>query len=144
MSSWFSAAFIDPFFSSGVHLAMTGGLAAATSIAASIRGECPEQEAAEWHTHRVSISYTRSAPRVIYFDTKRRWISVLIMLQSRFLLVVLSVYKQIRAEPFDVLSDVTEENFDKAFDFIRPGALCATLPLTFSSLASSLVLPTVT
>lgn len=53
-------AFIDPFFSSGVHLALTGGLAAATSIAASIRGECPEGEAAEWHTQRVSVSYTRS------------------------------------------------------------------------------------
>lgn len=50
-------------------------------------------------------------------------IRVLILWRSRFLLVVLSVYKQIRAEPFDVLSDVTEENFDKAFDFIRPGAL---------------------
>ncbi len=53
------AAFIDPFFSSGVHLALTGGLSAAASIAASIRGDCPESDAAEWHTQRVGISYTR-------------------------------------------------------------------------------------
>ena len=52
-------AFIDPFFSSGVHLALTSGLSAAASIAASIRGDCPESDAAEWHTQRVSMSYTR-------------------------------------------------------------------------------------
>jgi flavine halogenase len=53
------AAFIDPFFSSGVHLALTGGLSAAASIAASIRGDCPEPDAAEWHTQRVRTSFTR-------------------------------------------------------------------------------------
>lgn len=42
---------------------------------------------------------------------------------------MLSVYKQIRAEPFDVLSDVTQENFDKAFDFIRPGTFCIPMSL---------------
>ena len=52
-------AFIDPFFSSGVHLALTSGLSAAASVAASIRGDCPESDAAEWHTQRVSVSYTR-------------------------------------------------------------------------------------
>jgi flavin-dependent dehydrogenase len=52
-------AFIDPFFSSGIHLAMTSGLSAAASIAASIRGDCPESDAAEWHTQRVGLSYTR-------------------------------------------------------------------------------------
>jgi flavine halogenase len=55
------AAFIDPFFSSGVHLALTSGLSAAGSIAASIRGDCPESDAAEWHTQRVGVSYTRWA-----------------------------------------------------------------------------------
>lgn len=64
-------------------------------------------------------------------------ICVLILWRSRFLLVVLSVYKQIRAEPFDVLSDVTEENFDKAFDFIRPGAFWILMPLHFCSLVST-------
>ena len=52
-------AFIDPFFSSGIHLAMTGGLSAAASIAASIRGDCLESEAAEWHSQRIGVSYTR-------------------------------------------------------------------------------------
>ena len=53
------AAFIDPFFSSGVHLAMTSGIAAAASVAGSIRGDCSEAEAVAWHSERVNISYTR-------------------------------------------------------------------------------------
>ncbi|KAI0251931.1 hypothetical protein BJV78DRAFT_399245 [Lactifluus subvellereus] len=91
-----AAAFIDPFFSSGVHLAMTSGLSAAASIAASIRGDCPEVEAAEWHSQRLGVSYTR------------------------FLIVVLSAYKQMRTQSKDVLCDVGEDNFDKAFSFLRP------------------------
>jgi hypothetical protein len=91
-----AAVFIDPFFSSGVHLAMTTGLAAAASISSSIRGDCPESDAAEWHTQRVGISYTR------------------------FLIVVLGSYKQMRAQSEHVLSDVGENNFDRAFDFLRP------------------------
>lgn len=54
-----AGAFIDPFFSSGVHLAMTGAISAAASIAASIRGDCDEMGAAAWHSKRVAISYTR-------------------------------------------------------------------------------------
>ncbi|KAH9963846.1 hypothetical protein BC827DRAFT_93726 [Russula dissimulans] len=91
-----AAAFIDPFFSSGVHLAMTGGIAAAASVAASIRGDCTEAEAVAWHSERVNISYTR------------------------FLVVVLGAYKQIRSQSENVLSDVGENNFDKAFSFLRP------------------------
>ena len=56
---WRGIAFIDPFFSSGVHLAMTGAISAAASVAASIRGDCAEREAAAWHSRRVAISYTR-------------------------------------------------------------------------------------
>jgi hypothetical protein len=52
-------AFIDPFFSTGVHLAFTGALSAAVSISASIRGDCSEKEAANWHTERVATSFTR-------------------------------------------------------------------------------------
>lgn len=55
-----SPAFIDPFFSSGVHLAMTSALSAAATICASLRDHCTESEAALWHTRRVSTSYTRS------------------------------------------------------------------------------------
>ncbi|KAI0332267.1 FAD/NAD-P-binding domain-containing protein [Cubamyces sp. BRFM 1775] len=88
--------FIDPFFSSGVHLAMTGALSAAASIAASIRGDCTEAESANWYSNRVSVSYTR------------------------FLIVVLSAYRQIRAQSEGVLADIEESNFDRAFTFLRP------------------------
>ena len=46
--------FIDPFFSSGVHLALTSGLSAAATICASIKGNCTEGAAAEWHSHKVT------------------------------------------------------------------------------------------
>ncbi|KIK37366.1 hypothetical protein CY34DRAFT_810413 [Suillus luteus UH-Slu-Lm8-n1] len=91
-----SGAFIDPFFSSGVHLAFTGGLSAALTIAASIRGFCSEEDAQRWHTSKIATSYTR------------------------FLLVVLGTYKQIRNQAMPVMSDVDEDNFDRAFDLIRP------------------------
>lgn len=38
----------------------------------------------------------------------------------RFQLVVMSAYKQIHNLDASVLSDVDEDNFDKAFDFFRP------------------------
>ncbi|TFK75466.1 FAD/NAD(P)-binding domain-containing protein [Pluteus cervinus] len=91
-----AGAFIDPFFSSGVHLALTSALSAASSICASIRGQCSEAFAALWHTKRVATSYTR------------------------FQIVVLSAYKQIRAQSDGVLSDVDEDNYDRAFSFLRP------------------------
>ncbi|KAF8524134.1 putative halogenase [Hysterangium stoloniferum] len=91
-----AAAFIDPFFSSGVHLAFTGGLSAAATIASSIRGQASEEECAKWHDLKIGTAYTR------------------------FLLVVLGAYKQMRAQREDVLSDINEDNFDRAFDLIRP------------------------
>ncbi len=54
-----SLAFIDPFFSSGIHLALTGGLSAASTIAASIRGHCTEEEACGFHSSKVETAYTR-------------------------------------------------------------------------------------
>ncbi|EJC99764.1 FAD/NAD-binding domain-containing protein [Fomitiporia mediterranea MF3/22] len=91
-----AGAFIDPFFSSGVHLALTGGLSAALTICASIRGDCTESEAAEWHTKKIGSSYT--------------W----------FLMVVLGAYKQMKSQRNAVLADINEDNFDRAFSFIRP------------------------
>ncbi|TEB26484.1 FAD/NAD(P)-binding domain-containing protein [Coprinellus micaceus] len=91
-----ASAFIDPLFSSGVHLALLGGLTAAATIAASIRGHCPESVAADYHSTKVGAAYTR------------------------FFFVVMSAYKQIRSQTIDVLSDVDEDNFDRAFDIIRP------------------------
>lgn len=107
-------AFIDPFFSSGVHLALTSALSASATICASIRGHCTESSAAEWHTRRVSTSYTR------YVCLRPGFLFVCYMLQ-RFQVVVLSAYKQIRAQDMDILSDIDEDNYDRAFSFLRPG-----------------------
>ncbi|EIN06885.1 FAD/NAD(P)-binding domain-containing protein [Punctularia strigosozonata HHB-11173 SS5] len=91
-----AGAFIDPFFSSGIHLALTGGLSSAITISAAIRGDCTEKVAAEWHNRRIGVSYTR------------------------FLVVVLGAYKQIRSQSSTALADVDEDNFDRAFSIIRP------------------------
>ncbi|KAG1865902.1 hypothetical protein DFJ58DRAFT_863667 [Suillus subalutaceus] len=74
------SAFIDPFFSSGIHLAMTSGTICSTA----------------WHTKRFSLSYTR------------------------FQIVVMSAYQQIRSTDLDILNDVDEDNYDRAFAAIRP------------------------
>lgn len=88
--------FIDPFFSSGVHLAMASGLSAALTICAARRGDCGERDAAEWHSKKVAEGYTR------------------------FLLVVLSALKQIRRQDEPVLADWDESGFDRAFALFRP------------------------
>ncbi|KAB8295897.1 hypothetical protein EYC80_008718 [Monilinia laxa] len=88
--------FIDPYFSSGVHLALTGALSAAMTICAAMKGDCAEEIAASWHSKKVSEGY------------------------NRFLLVVLSAYKQIRKQDEPVLSDFDEDGFDLAFSFFRP------------------------
>jgi flavine halogenase len=95
--------FIDPFFSSGVHLALTGGLSAATTICAAIKGDCDEKTAADWHSAKIGEGY------------------------ARFLLVVLSAYKQMQNQNTHVLSDFGEDNFDRAFDFFKPGTLTSFL-----------------
>lgn len=91
-----AAAFIDPFFSTGVHLALHGGLSAATTIAASIRGQADEEAAAQWHSQKSATSYTR------------------------FLVVVSSALKQIRLGDEPVISDFDDSSFDRAFDLFRP------------------------
>lgn len=88
--------FIDPYFSSGVHLALASGLSAAMTIQASRNGELSEFGAARWHSRKVRNGYTR------------------------FLMVVMSVLKQIRMQEELLISDVDEDGFDTAFGFIRP------------------------
>jgi len=44
-----AGAFIDPFFSSGVHLALNGGLSSAISVLASINKDVSEEAAAAYH-----------------------------------------------------------------------------------------------
>ncbi|QRD93406.1 hypothetical protein F9C07_7863 [Aspergillus flavus] len=88
--------FIDPFFSSGVHLALASGLSAALTIRAAQRGDCDEQAAVSWHSKKVAEGYTR------------------------FLLVVMSALKQISDREKPVLTDFDEDSFNRAFDFFRP------------------------
>ncbi|KAL9623323.1 MAG: hypothetical protein Q9160_002430 [Pyrenula sp. 1 TL-2023] len=88
--------FIDPFFSSGVHLALASSLSAAITVQAARRGDCDEFAAAKWHSNTVAEGYTR------------------------FLLVVLTALRQIRMRTEPVLSDFDEEGFDNAFAFFRP------------------------
>lgn len=87
--------FIDPYFSSGVHLAISSALSAAMTIQAVRRGDCDEITAAKWHSSKVAEGYTR------------------------FLLIVMTAMLQIRrTEP--VLSDFDEDGFDRAFGFFQP------------------------
>ena len=92
-----AGAFIDPYFSSGMHLALSGGLSAAVTICASIKGECDERSAFEWHTKGVAERFTR------------------------FLLIVLGATKQIRSKDAPVLNSSGDDGFDQAFSLIRPG-----------------------
>ena len=91
-----AGAFIDPYFSSGMHLALSGGLSAAVTICASIKGDCAEQMAVDWHSKGVTERYTR------------------------FLLVVLGATKQIRSKDVPVLNSSDEDGFDNAFYVIKP------------------------
>jgi hypothetical protein len=59
-------------------------------------GDCNENAAAKWHSNKVADGYTR------------------------FLLIVLSVLKQIRDKDEPVLTDFNESGFDRAFAFFRP------------------------
>ena len=88
--------FIDPYFSSGVHLAIASGLSAAMTICASRNNTMSELNAAEWHSKKVAEGYTR------------------------FLLVVMSATKQIRSGDEPVLSDWDDDGFDVAFEAFKP------------------------
>ncbi|KZF25346.1 FAD/NAD(P)-binding domain-containing protein [Xylona heveae TC161] len=88
--------FIDPYFSSGVHLALASGLSAATTICAAKRGQLKEVDAAKWHSSKVGTGYTR------------------------FLVVVMSALKQITVPEEPVIGDWDEQSFDQAFSMFKP------------------------
>ncbi|KAJ8495367.1 hypothetical protein ONZ45_g12901 [Pleurotus djamor] len=110
-----AAAFVDPLFSSGVHIGMTGALAAACTILGSLKGQVTEPEACAWHDAKIGIS------------------------QTRFLLVVLSAYRQmqhqgnyaaVRAPPsptsvffyqgeHDVEKKLSNEELERMIEFTR-------------------------
>lgn len=91
-----AAAFIDPLFSSGVHLALVGGLASAATICASMRGEVSEAEAGQFHDRYVRKTYTR------------------------FVVMVAGFYNQIRQQNQVTLKGVEPKNFQDAFNLIQP------------------------
>ncbi|EUC41200.1 hypothetical protein COCMIDRAFT_106799 [Bipolaris oryzae ATCC 44560] len=88
--------FVDPYFSSGVHLALTSGLSAAVTIQAVRRGQAGEEQAAKWHATKVSEGYTR------------------------FLLLVMTVLRQLRMKEAALITSEQEEGFDMAFKTIQP------------------------
>ena len=94
--------FIDPLFSSGVHLAMASGLSAALTICAALRGDCAEDAAAAWHTRKVAEGYTR------------------------FLLVVTSSIEQIHGRDKHLLNSLDEPGFDTAFEHFKP-SMCLSI-----------------
>ncbi|GKU15549.1 unnamed protein product [Fusarium langsethiae] len=91
-----AAAFVDPYFSSGVHLALNNGLAAAVSIQASRRGQADERAAAKWHATKVAENYTR------------------------LLLIVMAVQRQLRLKHEELITSNSEDGFDTAFKAIQP------------------------
>ncbi|KID93747.1 Tryptophan halogenase, partial [Metarhizium majus ARSEF 297] len=111
-----AGSFIDPLFSSGVHLAITGGLSAAATISASIRGDCNEAAAGSWHSKKTVESYTR------------------------FFLAVSSATKQIRTQHEPIIKDMDEEGFQRAFDLFRPSTADADAAGKVSQLEISKIL----
>lgn len=91
-----AAGFIDPFFSSGVHMAFLGALSAAATICASLREEVAEADAAAFHDRCVRRAYTR------------------------FVLAVSGVYAQIRNQQEIVLHGVKNEDLQMAFNMLQP------------------------
>lgn len=91
-----AAGFIDPLFSSGVHLAAFGALSASATICATIRGERTEEESGAFHNKCIRVAYTR------------------------FVIMVAGIYQQILNQQDFVLPNVLQEEMQKAFEFIQP------------------------
>jgi flavine halogenase len=91
-----AAGFIDPLFSTGVHMAFLGALSAAATICAEIDGELPAPDLERFHHRCLSKTYTR------------------------LIVTVAGFYRQLRNQRDIVLPGVTSENFQLAFDLIQP------------------------
>jgi flavin-dependent dehydrogenase len=104
-----AACFIDPLHSSGVHIALMGALSASLSICAALRGDCDEATAAKWHSGKIEIVY------------------------NQFRMVVLSSYKQMHKQLEPILSDVNEDNLDRAFNHFKPST-CSRNPAIYTEL----------
>lgn len=91
-----AAGFIDPFFSSGVHMAFLGALSSAATICSALKGEVSEEQAAAFHDRCVRRAYVR------------------------FVLAVSGVYSQIRNQKEVVLRGVVNEDLQLAFNMLQP------------------------
>ena len=91
-----AAGFVDPLFSSGVHMAFLGGLSAAASICSELRDELSVAECERFHHRCLSQAYTR------------------------FMVTVAGFYRQLRRQDDIVLPGITRENWQLAFDLIQP------------------------
>jgi len=91
-----AAGFIDPLFSTGVHLAFLGALSAAATICGVVRDEVEESVAQMFHERCLRQAYTR------------------------LMVTVAGFYCQIRNQEHVVLPSVSSENFQLAFDWIQP------------------------
>lgn len=91
-----AAGFIDPLFSTGVHMACMGALSAAATICSEIRGELPAADLERFHHKNLSQAYTR------------------------LIVTVAGFYRQLRNQREIVLPGVTSDDFQRAFDFIQP------------------------
>lgn len=91
-----AAAFIDPLFSTGVHLAFLGAASAAATIAGQLRGELDEATALAFHDRCIRKAYVR------------------------FAVIVSGMYKQIRRQDELVLYGIDKADFRRAFDIILP------------------------
>jgi flavin-dependent dehydrogenase len=91
-----AAGFIDPLFSTGVHLAFLGALSSVATICAALRGEVSEGVAQTFHERCLRQAYTR------------------------LMVTVAGFYCQIRNQEALVLPSVSRDNFQLAFDLIQP------------------------
>ncbi|MFQ5737925.1 MAG: NAD(P)/FAD-dependent oxidoreductase [Acidobacteriota bacterium] len=91
-----AAGFIDPLFSSGVHMAFLGALSSAATICSVIRGESEEAVAEQFHERCVRQAYTR------------------------FVLMVAGFYRQVQNQKEVVLPGISKDEFQLAFDLIQP------------------------
>lgn len=91
-----AAAFIDPLFSTGVHLAFLGALSGAATVAGQLRGEIDDATAIEFHDQCIRKAYVR------------------------FAVIVSGMYKQIHRQDEVVLYGIGKQDFQHAFGVILP------------------------
>ena len=65
----------------------------------------------------------RTSGDIIYKVRGTCFVKMRLTTWHRFLIVVLSAYKQMKSQGDNILSDVGEDNFDRAFKFLRPGVI---------------------